>query len=275
MRVPQARVPHARVLHARVLRSEWTKLRTLASTGWLLLATVVVTAALGLAVTASLDYSHCDQPCTLDPPKLALAGVRLGQVAIMTLAVLTVTAEYSTRTIQPTLLGVPRRFPVVLAKLGILAALGAGTGVLAVGGSLLAGRAVLPGNGFTAAHGFPPLSLSDDLMRRAALGTVLYLTLIALLGAGLGLLLRDTAGAITAALALLYGSPIVATFISDPTWQHRVRRFSPMDAGLAIQATRNLGAEHIGPWAGLGVLCAYAGAAVAAGLVVFQVRDAR
>jgi ABC-2 type transport system permease protein len=258
-----------------VLHAEWTKLRTLASTGWLLLAAVAVTASLGLAVTASLDYAHCDQPCTLDLPKLALAGVRLGQVAVLTLAVLAVTAEYSTRTVEPTLLAVPRRFPVVLAKLGILAALGAGTGVLAVGGSLLAGRVVLPGNGFTTAHGFAPLSLADDLTRRAALGTVVYLTLIALLGAGLGLLLRDTAGALTAALAVVYGAPIVAMFIGDPRWQHRIHRFSPMDAGLAVQATRNLAAEHIGPWAGLGVLCAYAGAAVAAGLVVFQLRDAR
>lgn len=259
----------------RALHAEWTKLRTLVSTGWLLLATVAVTSALGLAVTASLDYTHCDQPCALDPPKLALGGVRVGQIAIMTLAVLAVTAEFSTRTIQPTLLAAPRRFPVVLAKLGILAAFGAVTGVLGAAGSLLAGRVVLPGNGFTAAHGFPPLSLADDLTRRAALGTVVYLTLIALLGAGLGLLIRDTAGALTAALAVTFGSPIVAMFISDPKWQHRLHRFAPMDAGLSIQATRNLAAEHIGPWAGLGVLAAYAGAAVLAGLVVFQVRDVR
>jgi hypothetical protein len=51
-------------------------------------------------------------------------------------------------------------------------------------------------------------------------------------------------------------------------------RFSPMDAGLAIQATRNLAAEHIGPWAGLGILSLYAAAAVIAGLIVFQLRDA-
>jgi ABC-2 type transport system permease protein len=259
----------------RAIHAEWTKLRSLPSTGWLVLATIAVTAGLGLAVTASLDYSHCGTPCTLDPPKLSLAGVRLGQVAIVTLAVLTATAEYSTRTIQPTLTAVPRRFPVVLGKLAVLSALGVATGILAVAGALVAGRTVLPRNGFTAAHGFPPLSLADDLTRRAALGTVIYLTLVALLGAGLGLLLRDTAGALTAALAVLYGSPVVAMFITDPKWQHRVHRFSPMDAGLAIQSTRNLAAEHIGPWAGLGVLSAYTVATVLAGLVVFQLRDAR
>ncbi|SHN43094.1 ABC transporter permease [Cryptosporangium aurantiacum] len=259
----------------RAAHAEWTKLRTLPSTGWLLLLAVAGTVGLGLAITASLDYAHCDRPCTLDTPELSLAGVRLGQLGVLVLGVLATTAEYSTRTIRPTLLTVPRRFPVVLGKLGVLAVLGSAAGVLAVAGSLAAGRAVLPGNGFTTAHGFPPLSLADDATRRAALGTVLYLGLVTLLGAGLGLLLRDTAGALTASLALLYGAPVVALFVSDPYWQHRIHRYAPMDAGLVIQSTRNLAAEHIGPWAGLGVLAAYAGAAVVAGAIVFQLRDAR
>jgi ABC-2 type transport system permease protein len=259
------RAPHA----------EWTKLRSLSSTGWLMLLAVLGTAGTGWAITASLNYDHCDRPCALDTTHLSLAGVRLGQVGIVVLAVLAVTAEYSTRTIHPTLTAVPRRWKVVLGKLGVLAVLGLGAGVLAVAGSLTAGRFVLPGNGFTAAHGYPDLSLSDALTRRAAGGTILYIGLLALLGAGLGLLLRDTAGAITAALALLYASPIVGMFVSDPKWQHRIHRFSPMDAGLSIQATRNLGLEHIGPWAGIGVLSLYAAGAVVAGLVVFQLRDAR
>ncbi len=258
----------------RAVRAEWTKLRTLPSTGWLMLLAIAGTVGLGFAITGSLKYTHCDSPCTLDLTKLSLAGVRLGQVGIVVLAVLAVTAEYRTRTIQPTLVAVPRRFLVVLGKLGVLAVFGVATGVLAVAGSLTAGRTMLPGNGFTAAHGFPALSLADDLTRRAAIGTVIYVGLVTLLGAGLGLVLRDTAGALTAALALLYGSPVVAMFVSDPKWQHRIHRFSPMDAGLTIQSTRNLAAEHIGPWSGLGVLSLYATAAVIAGLIMFQLRDA-
>jgi ABC-2 type transport system permease protein len=259
----------------RALHAEWTKLRTLSSTGWLMLLAILGTAGSGWAITGSLDYDHCGEPCVLDTTELSLAGVRLGQVGIVVLAVLAVTAEYSTRTIQPTLTATPRRWRVVLGKLGVLTALGLAAGVLAVAGSLASGRLVLPGNGFTAAHGYPALSLSDDLTRRAAFGTVLYIGLLALLGAGLGLLLRDTAGAITAALALLYASPIVGMFVSDPKWQHRIHRFSPMDAGLSIQATRNLALEHIGPWAGIGVFSLYAVAAVVAGLIVFHLRDAR
>jgi ABC-2 type transport system permease protein len=257
------------------IRSEWTKLRSLSSTGWLILLTIAGTVGLASAITGSLDYQHCYEPCTVDPTKLSLAGVRLGQIGVMVLAVLAVTAEYSTRNIQPTLMATPQRIQVMLGKLTVVSMVGLAAGTVAVAISLVAGRNILPGNGFTAAHGFPLISLTDGLTRRAAIGTVVYIGLIAVLGAGLGLLFRDTAGALTAALALLYGSPIVAMFVSNPIWQQRLHRYSPMDAGLVIQSTRNLAAEAIGPWSGLGVLAAYAGTAVLAGLLVFQVRDAR
>jgi ABC-2 type transport system permease protein len=259
----------------RALHAEWTKLRTLPSTAWLLLTVVLGTAGTALLFTGTRSYRHCEDPCTLDATRISLGGVRLGQLGIVILAVLAVTAEYSTRTMGPTLTAEPRRWRVVLGKLVALAALGLGAGVVAVGGSLAAGRVLLPSHGFTGAHGFPPLSLDDALTRRAAIGTVLYLVLLAMLGAGLGLLLRDTAGAITAALALLYASPVVALFIKSPHWSNRVHRYSPMDAGLSIQATRDFAAEHIGPWAGLGILAAWAGAAVLGGLIAFQLRDSR
>lgn len=251
------------------LRAEWTKLRTLPSTGWLLLGAVVVSVAIGFAIIASLDYSRCDAPCVTDPGKLSLAGVRLGQVAVVVLAVMAVTAEYATRTIQPTLAAVPRRISVVFGKLVTLVALALLTGAVTAAGSVAAARSALPHTGY------PQLSLSDHLVQRAALGTAIYMGLIAALGVGLGLLLRDTAGAVIASLALIYGTSVVGAFITDPRWEHRLRRFSPMDAGLAIQSTRNFAADHIGPWAGIGVLSAYAGVAVVAGLLAFHVRDAR
>src|SRR5262249_12283049 len=107
----------------RALHAEGTKLRTLPSTGWLMLLAILGTAGVGLAITGSLKYNHCRMPCTLDTTKLTLGGVRLGQVGILVLAVLAVTAEYSTRTIRPTLTAMPRRFPVVLGKLVVLAVL--------------------------------------------------------------------------------------------------------------------------------------------------------
>ncbi|MDG4824733.1 ABC transporter permease [Asanoa sp. WMMD1127] len=253
----------------RAVRGEWTKLRTLPSTGWLLVGVVVGTVALGLAITASLDQRHCAAPCLTDPVKLSLAGVRLGQVAVVILAVLAVTAEYATRTIQPTLAAVPRRALVVLGKAVVLVTLTLAAGALGVAASYAAAGLALDGSGFDVP------TWSDRLDQRAAVGTVLYLGLIAAFSAGLGLLLRDTAGAITTGLLVLYGTPVAASLVSDPRWEHRLLRFSPMDAGLSIQATRDFAAEHIGPWAGLGMLSAYAGGALLLGLLVFALRDAR
>ena len=49
---------------------------------------------------------------------------------------------------------------------------------------------------------------------------------------------------------------------------------TPMNAGLAIQATRNLGTLPIGPWAGLGVLAAWTAVALLAGGLLLRLRDA-
>ena len=80
--------------------------------------------------------------------------------------------------------------------------------VAVVGASLLAGRFLEPGNGFTIAHGFVPLSLSHGPTLRAAAGSVLYLTLVALFSLGAATALRDSAVAITVVLGLLYIFPV-------------------------------------------------------------------
>ena len=141
-------------------------------------------------------------------------------------------------------------------------------------GSLLAGRLILPGNGFTAAHGHPPLSLGDGPTLRAAAGSVLYLALIALLSLGAATAVRDSATAIGVVLGLLYLFPIVAQMVIDPHWQRHLQQLGPMTAGLAIQATTNLRSLPISPWAGLGVLAAWAAAALLAGGLLLRLRDA-
>jgi len=103
---------------------------------------------------------------------------------------------------------------------------------------------------------------------------VLYLALIALLSLGAATALRDSAVAITVVLGLLYIFPVLGVVVLNPVWQHRVERWAPADAGLAIQATRNLGRLPIGPWAGLGVLAAWTAVALLAGGLLLRLRDA-
>jgi hypothetical protein len=160
-----------------VLASEWTKLRTVSGTAWLVAAAVVSTVLLGGAMTASVDTSLCPSPagCQEDTTRLALAGVWAGQVAVVVLAVLAVTNEYDTGMIQTTLAATPRRGRVLLAKAAVVTTTVLAAGTAGVVGSLAAGRAILPGNGFTEANGYPPLSPADEPTLRAAGGTVLYL----------------------------------------------------------------------------------------------------
>jgi ABC-2 type transport system permease protein len=257
-----------------VMHAEWTKLRTVPSTAWLVLAAVAATMVVSAGAAASVDISRCRPPaCLEDTTKLSLTGVMVGQAAVAVLAALAVTNEHGTGMIQTTLAATPHRVTVLLTKAGVVSATALAAGTLGVGGSLLAGRAILPNNGFTPTNGYAPLSLADQPTLRAAVGSVLYLGLVALLSLGIGTIVRDTAGALVTVLSLLYVVPIAAELLSDPQWHERVHRIGPTTAGLAIQATTRLDHLPIGPWAGLAVLAAYAATAMLLGGWSFVVRD--
>lgn len=252
------------------VRAEWSKLRTMPSTPWLLLGVVASTILVGAGYLDSLDASHCRSPaeCLPDPTRASLYGIQLGQAAVAVLALLAVTNEYGTRMIRTTLLANPRRITVLLAKASVVTAAALIAGALGVVGSLLAGRFILDGSGY------PLPSLADGPTLRAAAGSVLYLGLIALLSLGAGTIIRDTAGAVTAMVLLLYVAPFALALVSDPQLRERLHRFGPTTAGQAIQATTDLGQLPIAPWAGLGVLAGYTAAALLIGAVLFTVRDA-
>jgi ABC-2 type transport system permease protein len=210
----------------------------------------------------------------VDPGKLSLTGVQLSQALAAILGVLTISNEYSTGMMRTTLTAMPRRMMVLAVKAAVLTSGVLLAGAMGVLGSVLAGELILPGHGFTPARGFVHMSLASGPILRAACGSVLYLALIALLSLGVAALVRDSAAAIGIVLSLLYLSPIVAHFITNQQWHDRIERYSPMQAGLAIQATRDLRTLPISPWVGLGVLAAWAAAALLAGGLLLWLRDA-
>jgi ABC-2 type transport system permease protein len=256
------------------LHAEWTKLRTVGGTAWLLAATIAATVAVSAAAAAA---TRCPSgiACPVDTPRLSLTGIEFGQAIVAILAVLAISGEYSTGMIRITLTAMPRRSAVLAAKAAVVAGLVLVAGTVAVLGSVLAGRLILPGHGFTAARGFPVLSLADGPVLRAAAGSVLYLALIGLFSLGVATIVRDSAVAIGTVLGLLYLAPIIAAAVaSDPHWHDRIERYAPMPAGLAIQATTGLHGLPISPWSGLGVLAAWAAAALLAGGLLLRLRDA-
>jgi ABC-2 type transport system permease protein len=271
-RAPARLGPAGWTIMGEALRAEWTKLRTVPGTGWLLLAVMAVTAAVGAVADA---VTRCPAgACSLDPARVALTGIYLSQAVAAVLAVLAIGSEYGSGMILMTFTAMPRRITVLAAKAITLAALVLAAGTVAVLGSLLAGRLVLEGHGFTAAHGYPPLSLGDLLVLRAAGGSVLYLTLVTLLSLGVATAVRDSAAAIGIVLGLLYLIPIIATVVHSQGWHRHLQQVAPMTAGLAIQATTGLGDLPIGPWAGLGVLAAWATAGLLGGGLLLRLRDA-
>jgi ABC-2 type transport system permease protein len=255
------------------LHAEWTKLRTLPGTGWLLLGVVAATVIIGAAVSASVS---CSSPaaCHVDVTKLSLTGTYLGQAVVAIVAVLAVSGEYGTGMIRTTLAAMPRRTTVLAAKAAVVTAVTLAAGIPAVLGSVLAGRLILPGHGYTPANGYPVLSLANGTVLRAAAGTVLYLALIALLSLGVATAVRDAAVAVGVILGLLYLFPILTQVVGSPGVARHLQQIGPMTAGLEIQASTGLRGLPIGPWAGLGVLAAWAAAALLAGALLLRLRDA-
>jgi ABC-2 type transport system permease protein len=266
------RLKAARRQAGQTLHAEWTKLRTVASTGWLLLGTAVLTVAVGTAADAAATCPTGG--CQADPAKLSLTGVQAGQAIVAVIAVLAISNEYSTGMIRVTLTAMPRRLAVLAAKAALIAGLVLAATAVGVLASVLAGRLILPGHGFTAAHGYPPLSLGDGPVLRAACGSVLYLALIALLSLGVATAVRETAVAIGLVLGLLYVFPIVTSVITNQHWQRHLEQIGPMTAGLYIQATTDLRSLPLTPWQGLGVLALWAVGALLVGGLLLRLRDA-
>jgi ABC-2 type transport system permease protein len=256
----------------RAIHAEWTKQRTTPGTGWLLVAAVALTVAVGLLATGAASCPAAG--CGVDATKQALTGIQAGQAVVAVLAVLTVGGEYGTGMIRTTLLAVPRRATVLAAKAVTVTGAVLTAGTAAVLGSVLAGRLILPRHGFTAAHGYPPLSLTDGPTLRAAAGSVLYLGLIGLLSLGAATAVRDSATAVGIVLGLLYLFPVIAHIVTNTHLQRHLEQAGPSTAGLSIQATIGLRSLPIGPWAGLGVLAIWAAGALLTGGLLLRLRDA-
>lgn len=242
------------------LHAEWTKLRTSPGTLWLLAAVAASTVAVSAFAAATIVCRTGD--CGIDPAELSLSGVQLGQAVVAILAVLVIGGEYATGMVRVSFAAVPRRGILLAAKAFVLTAVVTAASAAGVVGSLIAGRLILR------------LSFDDGGVRRAAIGSVLYLTLIGLLALGVATTVRNSAAATGVVLGLLFLFPILVQAVSDERWQRNLLKIGPMTAGLAIQATKNLGDLPIAPWKGLGVLAAWSAGALLLGWLSLRLRDA-
>ncbi|MEZ0067279.1 ABC-2 type transport system permease protein [Streptacidiphilus sp. MAP12-20] len=266
---PQRRATDGRLADfGNVLRSEFCKLYSIRSTFWTvftaLLSNIVLAALVALFLVSRL--STADR-ATADPVRLSLAGIHLSQIAFGVLGVLIITSEYGTGMIRATLAAVPQRRLVLTGKLVSFAA----TALVAGIGSCLAAffvfEAFLPsgGDGLKA-------SIGDPGVLRAAVGGGLYLTLLGLLGLGLGAVIRASAGAIATLFGLLFVPTILVSLLPQ-NWRTSIGPYLPMNAGDAIYSLHPE-AGGLGPWSGFAVLGLYAAIALTLGYFLIKRRDA-
>jgi ABC-2 type transport system permease protein len=264
----------------RALLAEWTKVRTLPSNTWTMVALAVLMAAGAAVVVAATDVPGCrgeqDGCPARDTTALMLMGVHAAQIAAVALAGAAICAEFQPRLIRTTLAMKPQRVTVFAAKALVLCGAVLVTAVIGTIAAVLVGRTALTGKGLTAHLGYAQPALSAGSLQRAVAGTVLYLMLVGLLTAGIAAALRHAGAAIATAVTVLYAPYMVTLLVPMPAQTlDRIRDASPMTAGLAVQTTvAGTGTSSLPPWAGLAVLAAYAAGALLIGGALFARRDA-
>jgi ABC-2 type transport system permease protein len=257
-----------RVTVARIVSAELIKLRTARSmvsaitTAAVLVTGVGAFAAVGLVVQ---DPSLTGPDArTADPLGGSLSGVSSAAFAVAALGVIAVTSEYASGTIKSTLAAVPRRARLVLGKALALAAVVLPVTLAAVFGTFFAARAIVSTADMS-------VSLATPGVSRAVVGAALYLTGVTLLGAGLGWLLRSTAGA----LAVLFGLFVVLPVVGLLLPRHigtAILPYLPGDAGAAIMQLTPGG--QLAPWTGLTVFTGYVLLTLAGAAIALRRRDA-
>ena len=257
-----------RVFMANV-RAEWTKLRSVRSTTWTLLATVAVAvgfgALVGVSQMSSWDNLDPAEKLRFDPTFFSLSGLWLAQLAVGVLGVLLVTSEYATGEIRATFGATPQRTTVVAAKAVAFSGVVITVGLVSSFAAFFVGQAIFATNDLGV-----PITVPGVL--RAVTGGGLYLAAVGLLGLGLGTILRRTAGAVAALVGVLVLAPLVGGFL-PASFQESIGKFFPAQAGMAIFSVTP-DPRSLTPWTGYTVLLAYVGIALFAGTVLLTRRDA-
>ena len=237
---------------AGLLSAEWTKIRSVRSTIWSLLAFVVVAigfSALIMIVISNTWNSPGDHPnhvtLVTDPTAVLFgAGFGLGQLAICVLGVIVMSSEYSTGAIRASLLAVPKRIPMLAAKSIVFALLDLVVSAITVFAVFFITTAII--------HDRVPITLSQPGVARACIGGILYLTVLGLFSLAIGGLIRHTAGAIATVIALVLVVPPLISLIPGTIANH-IHGYLPNVAGQLVAQSSQQPADVLSPWQGFGV----------------------
>lgn len=263
------RIALGRVTQLHVIRSEWTKLWSLRSTRWSLLVAVIGMAGLGIVI-AAVQMAHWNSMSpndrrTFNPVDVSTAGFHFAQLALGVLGVLVISGEYSTGMIRSSFAAVPKRLPVLWAK---LLTFGTTALLLMLPSALLAffvAQAILRQHHVQTTFGSPHVA-------RAVIGSALFLTVVGLLGVVIGALVRNTAGGIATLAGVLFVLPGIAAILPN-SWGDTINPYLPNSAGEAITAIHS-DPHTLSAWNGFALFCAYTAVATIVAAVLLVRRDA-
>jgi ABC-2 type transport system permease protein len=217
--------------------AEWVKMRSVKSTVWSLLVTVVITVGLGALLCAAIiaRWDHLDpiDRLTFDATAHSLRGIFLAQLAIGVLGVLVIGSEYTTASIRTTFAAIPRRRTVIAAKACVLATVSLVVSLVGCFTAFGIGQLILQGK-------HVGVSLGDPRVLRAVIGGSVYLTAVAVIGFSMATVLRRTPGALAALFAVVLVLPILSNALPSP-WDHNVSKLLPATAGESLFSTRAAG----------------------------------
>ncbi|EKX66546.1 ABC transporter permease [Streptomyces ipomoeae] len=251
-----------------VVRSEWTKIRSVASTVWTLSLAVVVTIALGVLISLlserEFDAMSREDRLSFDPTFISFAGMSIGQLAMIVFGVLVVSNEYSTGMIRTSLAAVPQRGTFLFSKIAVATALAFAVGLATSFVAFFLGQAML---GEHKAH------IGDPGVLRAVIGGGLYMTLIAMFSMGVAAMLRSPMLSLGILMPFFF---LISNILGNVDATEKIGRYLPDQAGSSVMRVVTPVDDDIpyGPWGGLAIMALWTVAALLGGYLALQRRDA-
>ncbi|MFI7454151.1 alpha/beta fold hydrolase [Nonomuraea sp. NPDC049714] len=258
-----------------VIASEWLKLRSLRSNLYLLafsVLSVVLCAGVMFMVTRGFDNQTGDDLLSFESVGAGLGmGLPVAYFAMAALGALSITSEYTTGHIHTSLVVVPRRQRFLFAKIPALVVVTLVAGQVLVFAMHVAAQAVLGDRAAQVLLDGQTLgtSLSDPGVLPGLLVAGAAMPLVALVGLGLGAVIRSTAGSLVALIMMLFVLPVVAQTLPSP-WRSRIGSF--MVENLPDQIVAGAAPGLLSPLAACAVLLAYPVVALTGGAVAIAVR---
>ena len=269
---PQEKVHETRLDVIGLISSEWTKIRSLRSSVTALVLLVVVTVGftalfVGLTVAQWDDLDPgLKRTYELDPTRLILgAGFQLSQLAVGVLGVMVIANEYSSGTIRASLLAVPGRTPMLLAKAAVFAVVVFVVAEIAAVASFAVGAPMLDSK--------VPVSITDPGVINAITGAGLYGAVLGVFAIAIGAIVRHTAGGITGIIAFVLVLAPLAQLIPGSLGDN-IHAYLPTVAGQLIVAARQRPDDLLTPWQGLGVFSLWTTALMLIAIALLKRRDA-